>query len=159
MKIYEKKRKTTKKKTKTITICSSAAFFRQALDTKKELKKMGYGVKIPHTANIMKRRRDFRVETYKTWFNDPKKYTRKNWLMKNHFKKVSGGDAILILNYEKNGVPGYIGGNTLMEAAIALYQNKPIFVLNHIPDDLNFKEEILGMKAVFLGGDISKIRL
>ncbi len=147
------------KKKKSIAICSSAAFFKQALEIEKQLKKMGFAVKLPHTALKMKKSGDFRVETYKIWFKNPKNYGRKSWLIKNHLQKVKKGDAVLILNYEKNGVPGYIGGNTLIEAAIGFHYKKPIFVLNPISDDLSFKEEILGMQPIFLNGNLKKIKL
>ncbi|MFA6354467.1 MAG: hypothetical protein WCX12_02165 [Candidatus Paceibacterota bacterium] len=142
---------------KSITICSSASFFKQALDVEKELKTLGFAVKIPYTANVMKKSGDFRIETYKTWFKDAANYNRKSWLIKNHLQKIIKGDAVLILNYEKNGVPRYIGGNTLIEAAIGFHYKKPIFILNPISDNLNFKEEILGMQPKFLNGDLRKI--
>ncbi|MGC9968522.1 MAG: hypothetical protein ABSC29_02205 [Minisyncoccia bacterium] len=145
-------------KKKAITICSSAAFFAQALDAEKQLKKMGFAVKLPYTALKMKKSGDFRVETYKTWFKDPKSYSRKSWLMKNHFRKVMKSDAVLVINHEKNGVPGYIGGNTLIEMTIAFHYKKPIYVLNPISDDLGFKEEIFGLQPIFLNGDLGKIK-
>ena len=147
------------KKKKSITICSSAAFFKQALEIEKELKKLGFAVKLPYTAMKMKKSGDYRVETYKTWFKNPKWYVRKTWLIKNHLKKVVAGNAVLVLNYEKKGISGYIGGNTLIEAAIGFHYKKPIFILNPISDDLGFKEEILGMKPIFLNGDINKITI
>ena len=123
----------------------------------KELKRMGYAVKLPYTAMKMKKSGDYRVETYKTWFADPKKYTRKTWLIKNHLNKVKSGDAVLILNYEKKGIPGYIGGNTLIEAAIGFDRKKPIFILNPISEQLGFMEEVFGLQPMFLNGDLGKI--
>ena len=73
--------------------------------------------------------------------------------------EVKDGDAVLVLNYEKKGVPGYIGGNTLIEAAGGFHYKKPIYILNPISNDLSFKEEILGMRPVFLNGDLNKISL
>ena len=147
------------KRRKSIALCSSASFFKQVLDFERRLKALGFTVKVPHTALKMKRSGDFHVSTYKTWFKDPKNYTRKSWLIKNHFNKIAKSDAVLILNYDKNGVAGYIGGNTLIEAAIAFHYKKPIFILNALSDDLGFKEEILGMQPIFLNGDLSKISI
>jgi hypothetical protein len=48
--------------------------------------------------------------------------------MKGHFKKVLDSDAILVTNFEKNGVEGYIGGNVLMEITLAFHYKKPIFI-------------------------------
>lgn len=147
------------KKKKAITICSSAAFFKQALEVEQQLKKLGFAVKLPYTANKMKESGDYLVSTYKPWLNDPKKYARKTWLIKNHLQKVKSGDAVLVLNYEKNGVTGYIGGNTLIEAAIGFHYKKPIYILNPISDELGFKEEVLGMQPIFLNGDLNKISI
>ena len=146
-----------RKNRKAITICSSASFFKQALEIEKELKAMGFAVKLPYIARLMEKSGDFKVETHKIWLKDAAHYNRKSWLIKNHIRKVVRGDAVLILNYEKNGVPGYIGGNTLIEAAIGFHYQKPIYILNPISDSLNFKEEILGMQPIFLNGDLTKI--
>ena len=105
----------------------------------------------------MERTGDFRVETYKTWFADPKAYTRKALLMRHHFDKVEKGDSILVLNYEKNGRAGYIGGNVLMEMAVALHFDKPIYILHPIDETVSYKEELLGMQPIFLDGDIRRI--
>ncbi|MFA7286584.1 MAG: hypothetical protein WC052_02925 [Patescibacteria group bacterium] len=145
------------KKRKSITICTSASFFKEALRVEEELNALGFAVKLPYTASVMKKTGDFKVSTYKTWFKDASTYSRKSWLIKNHLRKVIAGDAVLLLNYEKNGMPGYIGGNTLIEAAIGFHYKKPLFILNPISDELSFKEEILGMQPVFLNGDVKKI--
>ncbi len=142
---------------KTITICSSAAFFSKALEVGEELKKLGFGVKLPHTAQRMKQSGDFRVETYKTWFKNKKDYARKRWLINSHFRKVISCDAILVVNEKKNGVGGYIGGNTLMEMAIAFHYKKPIYILHPVSEALGWKEEVFGVHPIFLNGKVEKI--
>ena len=72
------------KKPMTITICSSASFYKQVIEAEKALKEMGFKVFVPLTAGKMKRSGDFRVETYKTWFKDPDSYKRKTFLTKHH---------------------------------------------------------------------------
>lgn len=147
-----------KNKKKIITICSSASFYRQVLETEAVLKEMGYLVLIPLTANKMKKSGDFRVETYKTWFKDPKNYARKTFLTKHHFNKIVRGDAILVLNYEKNRVKGYIGGAVLCEMAIALNFKKKIYVLNPIDKSCSYAEEIYAMQPIILNGNLSLIK-
>jgi hypothetical protein len=146
-----------KKNIKTITICSSAAHYREVLDIEKQLKAMGYKVKIPKIANTMKRNNNFDVSFYKTWHKNKADYKKKTKLMEAHFKKVIAADAILVTNFEKNGLSGYIGGNVLMEMLVAFLNKKPIFVYNPISDDLNIKEEVYGLNSIFLNGDLSKI--
>ncbi len=73
--------------------------------------------------------------------------------------KIPGVDAILVVNDEKNGVPGYIGANVLMEMGLAFYLNKPIYVLNSVSPDTPAFEEIIGMNSIVIKGDLDKIRL
>jgi len=147
------------KNKKVITICSSASFYKDVLVIEKELKKMGYRVKIPSVANKMKKSGNYDVSFYKTWFKNPNDYKNKTKLMNDHFKKILEADAILIVNGEKNGVPGYIGGNGLMEMGLAYHYKKPVFVFNKVSDKSNFVEEVFGMGAVIIDGDLSKIRI
>jgi hypothetical protein len=147
-----------KDKTKgTITICSSLNFYRQAVDCQAALEKLGYKVVIPATAERMKRTGDYEVTHYKTWFSNSDDYHKKTALMKGHLAEVSKGDLILVLNYEKHGAPNYIGGNVLMEMALAFYLGKPIFILNEIPEESAFLEEIIGLNPVVLHGSLYKL--
>jgi hypothetical protein len=144
---------------KIITICSSASFYKDALDIAEKLKKAGYKVKLPKTANIMKATGNFNVDHYKTWYKNEKDYHKKKKLMDEHFKKVVESDGILVVNMEKNGVTGYIGGNVLMEMVVAYQQKLPIFVWNNIDENSPFEEEIKGMGSIFLNQDLSKIQI
>ena len=145
------------KKIKTITICSSASHYRQVLEIEKELKKLGFKVKIPKTANTMKRNNDFDVSHYKTWFKNKNDYHKKTKLMLGHFKKVMESDAILITNFEKNGMKGYIGGNALMEMLVAFLNKKPIYIYNKPSENLSTIEEIYGVKPNIINGYLTKI--
>lgn len=142
----------------TITICSSANFYKQAVEIQAQLQTMGYSAIIPATAEKMKASGDFDVSHYKTWFGDANDYHKKTALMQGHFDEVTKGDAVLVLNYEKHGVQDYIGGNVLMEMALAFYLQKPIFILGRIPKESNFLEEIIGLNPVELKGDLAKLQ-
>ena len=143
---------------KTIVICSSASFYTQVVEIEKQLKNLGFKVKVPFIANKMKKSGDFNIEKYKTWFNNPNDYKRKAYLTKKHFNEVEKGDIILILNNKKNGKEGYIGGAVLSEMAIAFYLKKPIYILNKIDESSSFKEEIYGMFPKIINGDLLKIK-
>jgi len=147
------------KKSKTIALCSSASFYRQVLSIEKELKKMGFKTKIPSTAYKMKKNNNFSVNDHKLWYKDSSFYRIKTKLIKNHIKKIIQSDAVLIVNLEKDGKKGYIGGNVLIEMAIAFHYKKPIFIFNKIEYDCPFLEEILAMKPVFINGSLEKIKL
>lgn len=144
---------------KIITICSSASHYEKVLEIEKELKKLGFKTKIPQTAKTMQRTNNFDVSTYKTWYKDKNDYGKKTKLMLAHFKKILDSNAILIVNMDKNGMKGYIGGNVLMEMTIAFHYKKPIFIYNDISEKLQIKEEVYGVKPRFINGDLSKIKL
>ena len=66
-------------------------------------------------------------------------------------------DAILVLNYEKNEVKNYIGGNVFLEMGLAYYLKKIIYLINPIPD-LPYETEIIAMKPIIINGDFTKIK-
>jgi nucleoside 2-deoxyribosyltransferase len=85
-------------------------------------------------------------------------WKKKGEAITKHFRKIDEGDAILVTNYEKKGIENYIGGNTFLEIGYAFGKGKKIFILNDLPEQSAYKEEILGMQPIVLNGDISKIR-
>ncbi len=70
---------------------------------------------------------------------------------------MQGGDAVLVLNLDKNGVKNYIGGNTLMEIGFAHVLNQKVFLYNPIPDIPYYKTEIEAVQPVIINGDLSRI--
>ena len=139
---------------RTITICSSASFYKDVIEVEKELKKMGFKVKIPKIANKMRKSNNFDVSYYKTWFKNKEDYKVKRQLMNDHFRKVMEADTILVLNKKKNGIEGYIGGNVLMEMTIAYHYKRPIFIYDDISDKSNIAEEVYGLNPIFVNKDL-----
>lgn len=66
-------------------------------------------------------------------------------------------DAVLVLNYDKNGIRNYVGGNTLMEIGFAYVLNQKVFMLNPIPEMPYCRTEIEAVKPIILNGDFSRI--
>ncbi len=77
-------------------------------------------------------------------------------IIKTYYNKIKECDAILVLNYEKKGVAGYIGANTLIEMAFAYALEKKIFLLHPIPV-MDYADEIKAMKPLIISGDLSNI--
>ncbi len=144
---------------KIITLCSSANFYKHVGEIADELENRGYKVIIPRTAEIMRKSGDYDVAKVKTWIKNKDDLPKKRKLMDGHFAEVEKADAILVVNDEKHGTPGYIGPNGLMEMALAYYLKKPIYILNSVKNDSNIYEEVYGMGNLILDGDISKIKL
>lgn len=69
---------------------------------------------------------------------------------------IAANDAILVLNFEKNGAKNYIGGATFLEMFKAFDLEKKIYLFNPIPDGM-LTDEIIGLQPIVIHGDLSKI--
>jgi hypothetical protein len=136
-----------------ITICGSMIFAKEMLEAQKQLEKLGHEVLIPIDTHACLENPSLQedLEHCQT-FSDID-------VDLDHFQKVSESDAIIVLNYPKNNLSGYIGGATLMEIGIARHYGKRIFILNNLPseDDLRYVLEIKLAKPTILNGDLNKI--
>lgn len=106
----------------------------------------------------MEKAGDYDVEKYKPWFNNEADYDQKADLMRTHFDEITKGDVILVVNDEKHGQPNYIGANVLMEMSLAWYQNKPIYLMNDVPKNSPFEEEIKGLRPIPLKGRLTSLK-
>jgi len=82
---------------------------------------------------------------------------RKNNFIKFWHGLIKNGDAILVCNFDKNGVKNYVGSNTLMEIGFTHVNDKKIFLLNPIPEEVSYADEIKAMTDFVINGDLSKI--
>lgn len=145
-----------------ITLCGSIAFYDHMLDIKRELELMGYSVELPPHEVANENGDTLPVQQYYALLKADDNQTsswiwdKKESAMRVHLDKVTRSDAIVVLNYEKGGVAGYIGGNTFLEMGVAFYLKKKIYLLNPIPN-LPYKDEIVGMKPIVLNGSIKNI--
>lgn len=70
-------------------------------------------------------------------------FTRiKNRLTLENIKNVEKCECLLVLNYTHRGFENYIGGNSFLEMIVAFYLNKPIYLLNPVPEKMTYTEEI-----------------
>lgn len=144
-----------------ITICGSIAFIDEMVKVKNELEKENHSIEIPP---LEIRDRDGKMISVKDYYAIRKSakdseawvWQEKERRIREYFDKIDKSEAILVLNYDKNNIPGYIGGNTFLEIGVAFYLKKKIFLLNQIPD-ISYKEELLAMMPIVINGDLSKI--
>lgn len=73
-----------------------------------------------------------------------------------YFSYIENADAILVLNYDKSRVRGYIGPNCFLEIGYAYALRKNIYLLSPIPE-MTYKDEIMVMNPTILNGDLSLI--
>lgn len=83
------------------------------------------------------------------------KYTQD--AMREHWHVIERCDKILVLNYDKHGIPGYIGGNSFLEMGFAYVLNKPIYLLNDIPQMPYYKTEIIAMRPIVINGNLENV--
>ena len=150
-----------------LTVCGSIAFYSEMEALKTTLEAQGHEVMIPLLANEAPEAQGDRKIYFGKYIEDnggmdafPPDHVlwdRKQNAINDHFRKIEWADAVVIANYEKRGIEGYIGGNTLIEIGVAFYLKKPIYILNPISSTLTYRQEIYGMKPVLLNGDVERI--
>jgi len=145
-----------------ITLCSSIAFYDEMLEIKSKLEKANHEVDLPPLEvkgehdELISVKEYYKIRKGDGNSDDSWVWARKAEAIRSHFNKVEWADAILVTNYKKNDIEGYIGANTFLEMGLAFHLGKPIYLLNPIPD-MWHKEEILGMKPVVIENDFKKI--
>jgi diphthamide synthase subunit DPH2 len=142
-----------------IVICSSVSFAEEIMKIKETLEKRGLEVVIP--------------EGLADYLNDPELKKRasgwgtlegaerkiKNNLIRGYYEEIKTCDAILIVNKDKNNIKNYLGGNSFLEMGFAHVLNKPIYILNPLPEELKvFYQELVAMQPVVINGDLSQIK-
>lgn len=135
-------------------ISGSMAFAKEMFAVKKELEKEGHVVYLPHTIEL-------NIDDDKLVENLDQNFLNciENDTMRRCFQQVADSDAVVVLNYPKNNINGYIGTSTLMEMGIAYFMHKNIFVLFPYPSDkeVRWAHEVRIMQPTILHGDLSKI--
>ncbi len=134
-----------------ITICGSMHFAREMLEAKQELEKLGHEAFVPEDTHLCVKNPELNMDF---------EHCMSTQIDKKCFDLIENSDAILVLNYPKNGVNGYIGGATLMEIGLARHLNKRIFLLNDLPseEELRYALEIRITEPVIVNGDLSNVR-
>lgn len=151
-----------------ITLCGSIGFYKEMESARDGLRKLGYEVKIPELALEVPQEFGGGKKVYFGQYIEqnggidafPSKHeiwNLKEGAIRDHYKKLDWCDAILVVNPEKRGVQGYVGGNTLIEIGVAFYLKKKIYLLNPVSSELSYKQEIMGMKPTILNGKFDSI--
>ena len=88
------------------------------------------------------------------------KHCIENDIYRSFFDLVGTSDAILVLNYPKNGTAGYIGASTLMELAVGYYLRKQLYLLEDPPSyhDVRWAHEVAIMQPTIIHGDLKLIK-
>ena len=134
----------------TITICGGMRFAKEMNIWKQKLMEKGFEVRIPGGLEDL--------HGYKEAGSSQESTKRKieNDYINSHYKYIKQSEAILVLNYDKNGISNYICGNSLMEMGFAFTQNRDIFLLNPVPKQ-SYSAEINAMQPIVINEDVTNI--
>ncbi len=143
-----------------ITICSSAFFTNEAYEIKQKLEEKGHEVFVyPNEVEV-----NGKTIHAREYYNMRKNILTddllniKTKLIDRHIEKIKESDAVLILNLDKDGKDGYIGGNTFLEMGIAYYLNKKIFIWKKTLANLPYFEEVMALKPVIINEKLENIK-
>ncbi len=133
-----------------IMICGSMQFAKEMIQAQAALRVLGHEVNVPSDVYECIENPNLNMDL---------EYCLKTDIDKKDFNQVAESEGIVVLNYPKNNINGYVGGASLMEIGIARHLNKKIFLLFNPPDekDLRYSLEAKATKPIILNGDLNNI--
>lgn len=137
---------------KKVIICGSISVADEILKIKVALEAKGFEVEIPEGVKHL-----HEWEGAGAAVSEKAERKIKHDLIRGYYEKMKEYDIVLVVNPEKKGIPGYIGGNTLIEMAFAHVLNKPLYVLYQLPD-MPYSSEILAIQPIVLEGDLGRLQ-
>ncbi|MEI7690338.1 MAG: hypothetical protein WCI63_01810 [bacterium] len=135
-----------------IIICGSMSAHKEMTDTKRILEQNGHIVEMPSLNNL-----DHELDSNGNTLETSRIKIEQD-LIRGYFQIIKEGDAVLAVNVNKNGIDGYIGGNTFLEIGFGYALDKKIYLLNHYTKELPYYDEIDAMQPIVLSGDLNKIK-
>ncbi|MBI2607962.1 MAG: hypothetical protein HYW51_04010 [Candidatus Doudnabacteria bacterium] len=135
-----------------IAVGGSMQFAEQMVEVKRKLEQMGHQVFLSLNTEKLVGKTQKEKEQIKL----KQKFSEN--AIESFWNSMKNSDALLILNYDKNGVKNYIGGNSFMDITLAYYLKQKIYLLNPIPDNPIYKTELQAIKPTILNADLNLIR-
>jgi len=133
-----------------IFIICSKYFYDRVEAVRKSLEEKGHTIILPNSYEdpfIEERIKKLSHEEHISW---------KREMLKLSEEKVRESEALLVLNYEKNGQKNYVGGATFLEMFKGFEFGKILYMYNPVPEGM-LKDEIEGMSPLVINGDLEKI--
>jgi hypothetical protein len=133
-----------------IFIVCSKSFYEKVSPIKDKLESQGYDIDLPLSFDNPKAELEVKQAgsiQHAAW---------KANKLREQIEKVKACDAVLVLNFEKNGVSNYIGGATFLEVFKAWELDKKIYFYNPLPEGI-LRDELIGMNPTILNGNVDLI--
>ncbi len=134
---------------KIFVICSKR-FYDRIPPIEAELQKLGHMVTLPNCFDdpaAEERHRALGTDVHAKW---------KGGMIAHSTQVIQDNDAVLVLNFDKDGAKKYIGGATFLEMYDAFRIGKKIFLYNDIPEGI-LHDEIRGFDPIVLNGELQRI--
>ena len=135
-----------------IGVIGSMQYTEKLLEARDELIKLGHNAFVTKLASSFVGKNMLEKERIKLDQKNNLDAIREFWYL------MQEGDAVLVMNLDKNGIKNYIGGNTLMEIGFAHVLHQKVFLYNPIPEIPYYRSEIEAVKPVIINGDYSLIK-
>lgn len=134
---------------KILIICSKR-FYKDIEPIKAKLEEMGHIIELPNSYDNPNAEKE-------SWNLGEKEHAEfKARMFKMSRERINDVDAVLTLNFEKDGKKNYIGGATFIELYEAFMQGKKIYLYNDVPEGMLY-DEILGFLPVVLNGNLDLV--
>lgn len=130
-----------------IILCGSISKCEEITSVAERLTTMGHTVEIPFGCKHLRGRTEV-TEAEKA--HDK----AQNNLIKRYYDLIATNDAVIIVNPEKNGIAGCVGGNSFLEMGFAHVLGKALYCL-YAPGEISYLSEILAMQPTILDGDLT----
>lgn len=136
---------------KKIFVICSKAFYKDIPPIKEKLEEDGWEVFLPHTYE--------NPNAENEWYAKGKEeHARiKGEMFRRSRDRIKSMDAVLTLNFDKNGKKNYVGGSTFLELYEAFMEDKKIYLWNEIPEGILF-DEISGFSPKIINGNLDLVR-
>ena len=134
-----------------VFVCCSKHFYSKLPPILEKLEQLGHESTLPNSYHEPFKEEDMKLagaKEHNEW---------KAGMIRLQAEKVAANDAILVVNFEKNGIQNYIGGATFLEIFQAFERKKKIFLYNPVPEGI-FKDELDGMEPIVINGALEKIK-
>ena len=135
---------------KILIICSKA-FYGRIEPIKKKLEEMGHIIDLPNSYDNPGAEKE-------AWdLGNEAHFEFKKRMFKMSAERIATMDAVLTLNFDKNGKKNYIGGATFLELYEAFMKGKKIYMYNPIPEGMLY-DEIAGFSPIVINGDLDLVK-
>lgn len=134
-----------------IMICGSMTFAKEMIAAQEDLSKFGHEVFVPCDTDLHLSSPGFIDD-----LDADREHLVENNVMRRCFDLLADSEAVVFLNFQKNGQDGYIGTSSLMEMGLAYYLGKKIFLLYDVPPPsvARWAHEVLSFQPIVLNGNL-----